>query len=331
MNETRCSKKRESDQIENMNKLSTVSVARNPKGLKNSSEMNICFMNSLMQSFSYLEPLTSFLDSLIVRNAGWNCILRLVQNLMNDLRDASLRKNVLSIEGIMNNMWKKFPKQLSKGRHEDIFEALDCLLDAMDNDLKNFDVVYKENNEQISDNFDCVFGGELRCIQSCPDSNCSYVSNKVERFLTVALPLGNVNNQVSQSQRINSIEDGFKKFCSEEVLGEEQNYNCYGCKSQGVKGKKQLEFEKAPKVLAVCLKRFEFTNSGSIKIEDPVSFGFRFELFTSRGVENYDLICVLEHIGRTIKGGHYICHCKLDENNWITHDVYPPTTNTLFF
>jgi hypothetical protein len=115
---------------------------------------------------------------------------------MNDLRDASLRKNVLSIEGIMNNMWKIFPKQLSKGRHEDIFEALDCLLDAMDNDLKNLDVVYKENNEQISDNFDCVFGGELRCVQSCPDSNCSYVSNKVERFLTVALPLGNVNNQV---------------------------------------------------------------------------------------------------------------------------------------
>jgi ubiquitin C-terminal hydrolase len=40
-----------------------------------------------------------------------------------------------------------------------------------------------------------------------------------------------------------------------------------------VKGKKQLEFEKAPKVLAVCLKRFEFTISGSIKIEDPVENG----------------------------------------------------------
>ncbi len=106
-----------------------------------------------------------------MRNAGLNCILRLVQNLMNDLRDVTLRKNVLSIEGIMNNMWKKFPKQLSKGRHEDIFEAFDCLLDAMDNDLKNLDVVSKENNEQISDNFDCVFGGELRCIQSCPDLN----------------------------------------------------------------------------------------------------------------------------------------------------------------
>ena len=95
---------------------SSVSTGRNPKGLQNHN--NTCYMISLLQSLSYLESFTSFLDSFTVRNAGPNCILILVQNLMNELRDPKNRKEVLSPSGIVSNMLSKFPSHFQKGRED---------------------------------------------------------------------------------------------------------------------------------------------------------------------------------------------------------------------
>ena len=166
---------------------SSVSTGRNPKGLQNHN--NTCYMISLLQSLSYLESFTSFLDSFTVRNAGPNCILRLVQNLMNELRDPKNRNEVLSPSGIVSNMLSKFPSHFQKGRHEDSSEAFDCLLDALNDDLKKKDIVSNENGEKFHHTFDHVFDGKIKCIASCGDRNCSYESVKVEGFVTVALPL----------------------------------------------------------------------------------------------------------------------------------------------
>jgi hypothetical protein len=54
------------------------------------------------------------------------------------------------------------------------------------------------------------------------------------------------------------------------------------------------------------------------KIHDPISFGMTFDLHTESGVENYDLISVVEHIGQNFTNGHYVSHCRCNDNSWVT-------------
>lgn len=93
-------------------------------------------MISLLQNLSYLESFILFFCSFTVKDAGANCVLRLVQNLMNSFRDSRNESTVLSPSGIISNMQSKCPNHFQKGRHEDVSEAFYCLLDAMTEDLQ---------------------------------------------------------------------------------------------------------------------------------------------------------------------------------------------------
>jgi hypothetical protein len=46
----------------------------------------------------------------------------------------------------------------------------------------------------------------------------------------------------------------------------------------------------APKVLNICVKRFQSSKSGTIsKIHDPISFGMTLHIITKYGVEIYEI------------------------------------------
>ena len=230
-------------------------VKRIPKGLTNPD--NNCYLNSVLQSLSFLDHFTSFLDRLTVRNPGSNCALRLIQNLMNEFRNPKNGQKILSAAGILNNMLAKFPKQLQKGRHEDASEFFDCVLDALRNDLDGNDIIRSENGSRFYEKIDHIFNGKMKCVVSCLDANCGYISDLVEEFVTVSLSFKDRNRQVFPSQNFRSIEDGFLNFCAAEIIEQEEHFFCNGCNKVMMNGKKHFEFLKAPKVLSVCLKRFQ--------------------------------------------------------------------------
>jgi ubiquitin C-terminal hydrolase len=242
-----------------------------PKGLTN--PYNNCYLNSVLQSLSVLEPFTSFLDSLIVRNAGPNCVLKLIQNLVNEFQNPNNGQRILSATGILTNMLAKFPGHLQKGRHEDASEFLDCVFDALDADLVEKDIIRRDNGLRFCEKIGSIFNGKMNCFVSCLDANCGYKSNSVEDFVTVRLSFKDKNGQVFQSQNFRTIEDGFSNYCAPEIIEEEEHFFCNGCNKVMRNGVKSFQILEAPQVLSVCLKRFQSSKSGIIsKIHDPIFY-----------------------------------------------------------
>jgi ubiquitin C-terminal hydrolase len=138
---------RSSKEVKSQFKMSvSLSKLRTLKGLENNN--NTCWIISLLQSLSYLESFTSFFDSFTVKDSGPNCILRLVQNLMNSFRDSKNTNTVLSASGIISILLSKYPDNFQKNRHEDVSEAFLCLLEAMNKDLMTKVVIKNENGKE---------------------------------------------------------------------------------------------------------------------------------------------------------------------------------------
>jgi hypothetical protein len=152
--------------------------------------------------------------------------------------------------------------------------------------LDGKDIIRSQNGSRFCEKIHHIFNGKMKCIVSCLDANCGYISNSVEEFVTVSLSFKDRNGQVFPSQNSKSIEDGFLNFCAPEIIKQEEHFFCNGCNRVMMNGKKHFEFQESPKVLSVCLKRFESSKSGIIsKMHDPTSFGMTFDLQTKSGVK----------------------------------------------
>jgi hypothetical protein len=177
---------RSSKEVKSQFKMSvSLSKLRTLKGLENNN--NTCWIISLLQSLSYLESFTSFFDSFTVKDSGPNCILRLVQNLMNSFRDSKNTNTVLSASGIISILLSKYPDNFQKNRHEDVSEAFLCLLEAMNKDLMTKVVIKNENGFKFDQSFDNVFGFTMKCFSVCPRQDCSYKGENTELFTTLYL------------------------------------------------------------------------------------------------------------------------------------------------
>lgn len=65
-----------------------------------------------------------------------------------------------------------------------------------------------------------------------------------------------LNDEDSGSKGETSIQDCFKLFEESETLAEDNAWYCPKCK-EFVLAKKEMQIYKAPKILALCLKRFK--------------------------------------------------------------------------
>ena len=50
--------------------------------------------------------------------------------------------------------------------------------------------------------------------------------------------------------------------------------------------------------------------SGASKNVEEVTFPKIFAVETSDGRKNYELRCVVHHLGQDLNSGHWYCHCK---------------------
>ena len=82
-------------------------------------------------------------------------------------------------------------------------------------------------------------------------TECGNESNTVDPFLDISLEIN----------RANTLERALQRFTATEYL---ENDNKYKCPKQAclVRAAKRISIEKAPNVLVIQLKRFEFSNYG---------------------------------------------------------------------
>jgi ubiquitin C-terminal hydrolase len=129
-------------------------------------------------------------------------------------------------------------------------------------------------------------------------------------YLSVPIP----NNLLRQP----NLEQCVQEFTKEEILDNEDKWNCPRCRSQQ-RAKKKIDIWKLPSILIVHLKRFEFSETKKGKIKDFVDFPIKNLDLTpnvsklQRDKPIYDLFAVCNHEG-FLGGGHYYGYTKHRHN-----------------
>jgi ubiquitin carboxyl-terminal hydrolase 8 len=115
-----------------------------------------------------------------------------------------------------------------------------------------------------------------------------------------------------------NLEQCVQEFTKEEILDNEDKWNCPRCRSQQ-RAKKKIDIWKLPSILIVHLKRFEFSETKKGKIKDYVDFPIKNLDLTpnvsklQRDKPIYDLFAVCNHEG-FLGGGHYYAYTKHRHN-----------------
>ncbi|KAJ3217577.1 Ubiquitin carboxyl-terminal hydrolase 42 [Dinochytrium kinnereticum] len=148
-------------------------------------------------------------------------------------------------------------KHLRVGRQEDSHEFLRYFIDSLQ-EACLFGHQNLDPREKESTVIHQIFGGYLQSQVTC--LKCKYKSNTVETALDVSLEL----------RGCDGIEKAFKHFTKPEHLIKDNQYFCSQCKTK-VDATKRLTILHPPNVLALHLKRFDFSSSG-IKVDKFIEF-----------------------------------------------------------
>ncbi|XP_065180897.1 ubiquitin carboxyl-terminal hydrolase 36-like isoform X2 [Sycon ciliatum] len=264
---------------------------------------NTCFLNSVMQCLSYTPPLVHYFESGGHDETGCGvagfcamCVLsRHVHNVFT--------KNCAALkpQPVTKNL-TKIAKHMRNGRQEDAHEFLRYFVEALqkscvipfpgklDNPTKETTFVHQ------------VFGGyhrsQVKCLQ------CHHESNTYDPILDVSLDI----------KLANSLTQSFEQYVKPDLLDGANMYKCEQCKCM-VKARKSLSIHRAPNVLTIQLKRFDYSSMFGGKINKDVTYGCELNLRPYMSAKKgdammYDLYAVLVHAGHSVHSGHYFCFTR---------------------
>lgn len=286
----------------------TGSSTKKQGGLQNIG--NSCYLNSVIQCLLHCSPIRDyfingrFKSEINSRSKTKGKCAEATSSLFQDLL-AGKTSSPRSVKSAVNS----FSGLFRGTSQEDAQEFLRWYLEALHEDVQKVTSkprITKEaesareawsqytsrENSQIVDL--CV--GQLKSSLTC--SHCGYVSNVWDPFwdLSVPLPSG-----------ARKIEDCLEEFRKEETLDGSEKPKCERCKERR-RMKKKFDVEKAPRVLAIHLKRFgDSLGYSRSKITRNISFEQNFHLEN----RSYELRAVCNHSGG-VGGGHYIAYGKTD-------------------
>ncbi|KAK4136717.1 cysteine proteinase [Trichocladium antarcticum] len=162
----------------------------------------------------------------------------------------------------------------------------------------------------VHDIFEGVLTSETRCLA------CERASQRDETFLDLSIDL----------EEHSSVTSCLQKFSAEEMLCERNKFHCDHCGGLQ-EAEKRMKIKKLPKVLALHLKRFKYTEDYSRlqKLFHRVVYPYHLRMFnTTDDVEDpdrlYELYAVVVHIGGNAYHGHYVAVIKTKDRGWLLFD-----------
>ena len=162
----------------------------------------------------------------------------------------------------------------------------------------------------VHDIFEGVLTSETRCL------TCETASQRDETFLDLSIDL----------EEHSSVTSCLQKFSAEEMLCERNKFFCDHCGGLQ-EAEKRMKVKKLPKILALHLKRFKYTEDYSRlqKLFHRVVYPYHLRLFnTTDDAQDpdrlYELYAVVVHIGGNAYHGHYVVVIKTKDRGWLLFD-----------
>lgn len=162
----------------------------------------------------------------------------------------------------------------------------------------------------VHDIFEGVLTSETKCLA------CETASQRDETFLDLSIDL----------EEHSSVTSCLRKFSDEEMLCERNKFHCDQCGGLQ-EAEKRMKIKKLPKVLALHLKRFKYTEDFTRlqKLFHRVVYPYHLRMFnTTDDAEDqdrlYELYAVIVHIGAHAYHGHYVTVIKTPDRGWLLFD-----------
>ena len=162
----------------------------------------------------------------------------------------------------------------------------------------------------VHDLFEGLLTSETRCL------TCENTSQRDEPFLDLSVDLSSHT----------SVTSCLRKFCEEEMLCERNKFHCDNCGGLQ-EAEKRMKIKRLPRVLALHLKRFKYTEDLQRlqKLFHRVVYPFHLRLFNTTDDAAdpdrlYELYAVVVHIGGGPYHGHYVSIVKTKDRGWLLFD-----------
>lgn len=175
---------------------------------------------------------------------------------------------------------------------------------------RNSTVSNKSNSGWVHELFEGTLTSETRCL------TCENTSQRDEIFLDLSVDL----------DQHSSVTSCLRKFSEEEMLCERNKFHCDNCGGLQ-EAEKRMKIKRLPKILALHLKRFKYTEDLQRlqKLFHRVVYPFYLRLFnTTDDAEDpdrlYELYAVVVHIGGGPYHGHYVSIIKTQDRGWLLFD-----------
>jgi ubiquitin carboxyl-terminal hydrolase 9/13 len=166
------------------------------------------------------------------------------------------------------------------------------------------------NTRWVHEIFEGTLTSETKCL------TCENVSQRDEPFLDLSVDL----------DAHSSVTACLRKFSAEEMLRERDKFFCDNC-SGLQEAEKRMKIKRLPKILALHLKRFRYTEDMQrmYKLFHRVVYPYHLRLFnTTAEAEDpdrlYELYAVVVHIGAGPYHGHYVSIIKTQDRGWLLFD-----------
>ncbi|KAL9063304.1 MAG: hypothetical protein Q9157_008311 [Trypethelium eluteriae] len=166
------------------------------------------------------------------------------------------------------------------------------------------------NTSWVHELFEGTLTSETRCL------TCEKISQRDEAFLDLSVDL----------EQHSSVTSCLRKFSEEEMLCERNKFHCDNCGGLQ-EAEKRMKIKRLPRVLALHLKRFKYTEDFNRlhKLFHRVVFPYHLRLFNTTDDADdpdrlYELYAVVVHIGGGPYHGHYVSIIKTEDKGWLLFD-----------
>lgn len=313
-----------------------------------------CYQNVVLQSFLHNPMMRNFYLSdghkrENCRQEGEYCLSCAMDDTFQEFYAAE-STNGYTAANILSGFWiseRKAFENLVTTREQDAHEFFQFLAEELHE--RNGDGRRPEIGSEHSCN--CIihqtFYGKLQSTTTC--QNCGGVTNQVQSFLDLSLPLENLAQKKGKKSGSKVPPALSLQECLEEeyIKSDKCEYRCHSCNSTQ-QARRQTSIKRLPNVLSIqlkvsrpphsveyvaankCLKRFEYKqgrHDKAAKIETQVQFPLQLNMLPytnrARGQDTkdnyelarsctYDLLSVIVHVGE-IDTGHYVSYCRVGD------------------